>query len=167
MARVASKALIAAQRERRGAVRRRLCLEAEAVLSADLTAPVIVHELSRTGFLMEAAGRIAIGDPLQLQMADLAPIAAQVIWNCGSHYGCEFQRPLPKAVLSTALLKARPATQVELLPRGLRLSPLPLGHQDQATTFVAPTAPRLRLIMVYSALLWTLIAALIAVGISL
>jgi hypothetical protein len=162
MATVRSKASNAPQVERRGAVRRRLCLEAHAALSADLVMPAVIHELSRSGFLMEVSEQIAIGDSVELRMADLPSAAARVIWSCGSHYGCEFQRPLSKASLSTALLKARPAAKGEALPRRLKLAVHPIGGAAGLTPAAQAAQPQLRMLVVSSVLLWAVIAALIA-----
>ncbi len=161
MAVVKSKALNTLQGERRRAVRRELCLEAEAVFSADRKAPVIIHELSQTGFLMEAAEQNTIGDRVYLQMADLAAAAARVIWSCGTHYGCEFQRPLSNAAVSTALLKARPAAIGETRPRGIRLSDTQF---DNETSSQSAAPPRLQLMIATSVLLWALVAALVVIG---
>lgn len=158
MAQVKKKADNPERAERRLSPRHRLCLDAEAQTSRGWTAPVVLHELSQSGFLMETAARLGVGDALQLRLPQEGGVAARVVWSCGQHFGCEFQRGLSTVALSAALLKARPARDGEGLPRRLHLGAVDLEAE------VAPEAAdalggHLPLILGFSALLWTALAA--------
>lgn len=158
MAQVRRKAGDPERAERRRSPRHRLCLDAEAEFARGSTAPVIVHELSQTGFLLETAAPLGVGDALQLCLPQEEGIAARVVWSCGQHYGCEFQRRLSTAALSAALLKARPAREGEGIPRRLRLE----GARSEANVVSEATNAlngQLPLIFGLSVLLWTVLAA--------
>lgn len=157
MAHVATELGAAAPAERRRSPRRRLCLDANVKTPAGSTVTVVVHELSRSGFLMETAGPFSVGEPLQLRLPERGGVPAQVVWTCGRHFGCEFQRPLSSAAVSTALLKARPARERERLPRRIRLE----SHAENEVSPTTPSLPRrqLPLILGLSVLLWAVIAA--------
>lgn len=95
------------QAERRRSRRHPLCLDAEAVI-ADKILPVQLHELSRTGFLMECRGALAAGEQFEIRLAGSGAYLARAIWTCGPLIGCEFQHSLSPSACSAALLKARP-----------------------------------------------------------
>lgn len=95
------------QAERRRSRRHHLCLDAEAVV-ADKILPVQLHELSRSGFMMECKGPLAAGEQFEIRLAGSGAYRARAIWTCGSLLGCEFQQILSPSACSAALLKARP-----------------------------------------------------------
>lgn len=95
--------------ERRRYRRYELSLTAVAVLSDKLEVPIQLHELSRTGFLMDCDGPLGVGEPLAIRLDGIGEFAARTIWACGSLIGCEFQSKLASGACSEALLKARPA----------------------------------------------------------
>lgn len=147
----------AARRERRASSRRRLCLEAEAEISAGSITPVVIHELSRSGFLMVTAGSAKIGERVHLRLVDAEAVWARVVWSCGDHFGCEFQRPLSSAIVSAALLKARPAQATEALPPRLHFDPPGVLEEHAGSR----EGSELRPIVAFCALLWTLVGALV------
>lgn len=157
---VAANTRHAARRERRGALRRRFCLDAEAQIHAGAMTPVVLHELSRSGFLMETSESLRIGDRLQIRLPERGPVFARVVWSCGRHLGCEFQRPLSSGAVSAALLKARPIARSESPPLCIRL-----GQQNTMVKIPANPASGLltqfRFVLAFSVLLWAAAAALI------
>ena len=158
MAQVKKKVESPARAERRRSPRHRLCLDAEVEGSGELAAPVVVHELSQTGFLIEATVPLSVGQPLQLRLPQEQPVAARVVWSCGRHFGCELQRPLTSAAVSAALLKARPSLKNEGLPRRLRLESADEDREKQPSAGEA-RGGQLRLALGLSVFLWSALAA--------
>lgn len=135
--------------EQRGADRRVLRLEARVATPAG-EGGIEVHNLSRTGMLVEAAGGVPVGTTIEVELPDGARHRAEVVWSDEGLFGCRFAKPLSQAALSAALLRAapqpaegepRPLTQDqafaklrehwqfedELAPVSARPLPLPLG----------------------------------------
>ncbi|WP_310467420.1 hypothetical protein [Sphingomonas sp.] len=156
---IAARTSKSALRERRASPRRRLCLEVQAEISPGCWTDVIIHNLSRSGFVMEAAGSPAIGTRIHLRLLN-DPVAARLIWNCRAHSGCEFERPLSSPALSATLLKSRPATAAEGLPPRLHFDP-----QGEAAAVASAARPArmsgVGVAIAASALLWAGAAALI------
>lgn len=100
------------QAERRRSQRHILCLDAEAAVGDKLLS-VQLHELSRSGFLMECQDPFAVGEQFEIELAGSGSHRARTIWSCGSLVGCEFQTGLTASVCSAALLKANPKKQAE------------------------------------------------------
>lgn len=151
--------------ERRRSPRHRLCLDAEVQTPAGRAEPVVVHELSRFGCLMESCAPVPVGELLQLRLPPSGSVEARVIWCCGSHMGCAFQRELSSAALSAALLKARPAREGEELPRRLRVQASNCG-QRASTNETSSRRRQLPLIFGISVLLWSALAAALLFSIS-
>ncbi|WP_294392175.1 PilZ domain-containing protein [uncultured Sphingomonas sp.] len=61
--------------------------------------PVIVHNISSHGLLVEAQGLLPADHPILFDIPGLGSRLAQVAWNSGSLYGCEFQQPLSEAAV--------------------------------------------------------------------
>lgn len=119
MAVIATISQSTAPRERRRSRRHRLCLDVE-ISAGEQASPATILELSQSGFLMETAAPIAVGQLLQLCLLETDEVSARVVWSCGRHFGCEFPRSLAVAPISAAMLKARPANATEEPPRGIR-----------------------------------------------
>lgn len=160
MATVATKLRKAAPRERRAVPRRPLCLEARAKFPDGSIADVAVHDLSRFGCVMESSEIASIGAALELRLTDAEAVAARVVWNSGHHFGCEFQRPLSSAIVSAALLKARPAIAAEMLPKRILYAP-PEATGDTSAAPALPTGAELHVFLVFSVLLWAVLGALV------
>ena len=91
--------------EQRQAARRPLRLEVESC-NAAAAASATVRNLSETGLLIEAGEGFAVGDTVTLRLPIAGSIEAAVIWAREPYYGCEFARPVSRAVVSAALLRA-------------------------------------------------------------
>lgn len=165
MAPVKKQALNQGRAERRGSPRHRLCLDAEIYTPAGRSEPVVVHELSRFGCLVETAAPVSVGERLQLCLPPSGSVDARVIWCCGSHMGCAFQRALSNAALSAALLKARPVREGEELPRRLRVQASDCNGKESA---IETSARRRQLSLIFgvSVLLWSALAAALLFSIS-
>jgi hypothetical protein len=87
----------------RATVRRTIRLQANARLSRDAV-EVEIRNLSDSGLLIETAAHLVIGETLYLDLPEAEMIEANVIWNRGRFFGCEFKAALSKSAMSAALL---------------------------------------------------------------
>lgn len=89
----------------RGDPRIRLSLDTVGVAAnGDVTA-VLIHDMSRTGLLIETGSPLALGQPIRVALPEAGEVAATVVWNSGHLFGCRFDAALPDASLSAARLK--------------------------------------------------------------
>lgn len=89
----------------RSAVRRTLYLEVEASATGHLTRARI-HNLSETGVLIEATPGLVVGDTVEVSLPHTDGVSATVIWADGPYLGCEFDRPVSRAVVSASVLRS-------------------------------------------------------------
>jgi hypothetical protein len=89
--------------DRRRSVRRALKLGAAAGEGSE---PVTVHDLSLTGALIETSVPMLVGASFEVELPQVGPVEASVMWNSGEYYGCQFALPISPAALSAALLQA-------------------------------------------------------------
>lgn len=94
--------------DKRASDRRVLRLEAW-VASAEGEAGIQVHNLSRSGLLIEGATGVATGSELEIELPGGTRHRAEVVWADDTLFGCRFKRALTKAQLSAALLRSAPA----------------------------------------------------------
>ena len=111
--------------EQRRTPRRTLRLDVEGGATAT------VRNLSETGLLIESPEALEVGDRVSLDLPAAGLAEARVIWARGQFYGCEFVRPVSRASVSAALLRA----PIEEPPVVL------LGPVDTAWQYSAETAP--------------------------
>lgn len=92
--------------EARGAARRELRLEVDAA-SASGASRAIIHNLSERGLLVETAAEgFAVDKTVELVLPGSGHVQARVVWSRGEFFGCEFEAPVAKAVVSAALLRS-------------------------------------------------------------
>ena len=91
--------------EQRGTERRTMRLTVEST-NARAAASATVRNLSETGLLIEADEAFAVGDTVTLRLPLSDAVEATVIWARAPFYGCEFARPVSRAVVSAALLRS-------------------------------------------------------------
>ena len=96
---------------RRYTPRRRLNLGAAGSTDSASDVDVVVHDLSVTGLLIEAAIDLQIGDQFTVDIPGPGAVEAAVVWKSGQYFGCEFVRPIPKTALSAAALRSTPAAR--------------------------------------------------------
>jgi hypothetical protein len=134
---------------RRGSARLKLSLDTSLTGSGE---QVVIHDLSSDGILVETSAKLRKGAKLEFDLPQVGATLAKVVWNSGDYYGCQFDKPIPKAALSAALLRN---------PFEPSIAPLVEQISDrEATEFVddrAPFAVRMRVILGSSVLLWALI----------
>ena len=89
--------------DRRRAPRRALRLGVEGAGE-----PVTILDLSLTGALIETSVPMLVGAAFEVELPEAGRIEAEVVWNSGEYYGCQFTLPITPAVLSAALLQGEP-----------------------------------------------------------
>ncbi len=95
----------------RATSRRSLKLAIRSQLPAAGELQVVIHNISRTGLLIEAAeASLAVGDELVLEVPEAGPVASTVVWESGRFFGCKFRNAISQAAVSSALLRAEPRT---------------------------------------------------------
>ena len=85
--------------------RRVLRLEAR-VASPAGAGGVEVHNLSRTGMLLECTAGAAAGSAIEVELPGGSLHCAEVVWTDEGLFGCRFDKPLTRAQLSAALLRS-------------------------------------------------------------
>jgi hypothetical protein len=69
---------------------------------------VTVHDLSLTGALLETSILMLVGGVFELELPHAGKIEAEIVWNSGEFYGCQFSLPITPSALSAALLQSQP-----------------------------------------------------------
>ena len=67
---------------------------------------VMIHDLSLTGALLETSVPMLVGAEFEVELPHAGNVKAEVVWNSGEYYGCQFALPITPAALSAALLQA-------------------------------------------------------------
>lgn len=88
------------------ATRRKLQLEVRGAHATRSDIPVIVHNISETGMLIECAAELAVDDRLDLDLPHAGVVNARLIWASGQFYGCQFDVPISSGALSAAQLQS-------------------------------------------------------------
>jgi hypothetical protein len=70
--------------------------------------PVIVHDLSLTGALIETREPMLVGAIFEVELPQAGKVEATVVWNSGEFYGCQFELPISPAAISAARLQSQP-----------------------------------------------------------
>ena len=135
---------------RRGSSRLKLSLDSSLAGSG---VDVVIHDLSADGMLVETSASLRRGARLEVELPEAGATVAKVVWNSGDYFGCQFDKPIPKAALSAALLRN---------PFEPAAAPLSVEQSaDEATAdFVddrAPFSVRMRVILGSAVVLWALI----------
>lgn len=69
---------------------------------------VTVHDLSLTGALIETSVPMLVGAIFEVELPVAGKVEADIVWNSGEYYGCQFNLPIAPSALSAALLQAEP-----------------------------------------------------------
>lgn len=149
------------QNDSRYALRQPLLLKLPAHLNGqrvDLSA----RNISQTGFLAGTQAPVQLGDRLVLDMPELGPREAQVVWKSGAYLGCNFLEPLPRSAVSAAMLASAilPATNDDSSPLAeaqapVRAIPAPVVLDDRL-----PPRTRLFILLACATLPWMGIAGI-------
>jgi hypothetical protein len=152
-------------RDDRSSQRRKLNLEVQGTTRQGAAANVLIHNLSTTGLLIETSADLAVGDAFEVEIPHAGPTSAQIIWNSGSLFGCEFAAPVPNAAISAALLQTPPPQSI---PVPWAQTHLPKAREDRADDGETLSLPQLKLrtraliIVGFCLVAWTLIISAIA-----
>ncbi|WP_395393817.1 helix-turn-helix domain-containing protein [Novosphingobium sp. BL-8A] len=100
--------------DRMRAPRRKLMLETQGSSAAGTEMPVLVHNFSETGLLLESTATLSIDETIELDLPEAGATPARVIWASGNLYGCAFDRVLPRSALSAAQLRSAVQPGIEV-----------------------------------------------------
>jgi len=98
---------------RSGDPRRKISLKASGTLSSGAATDVIVHNISATGMLIECRHTLAISESLEIDLPGAEETRAKVVWMSGRLHGCQFIKPVSKAVLSGAQLRSAAVQEMD------------------------------------------------------
>ena len=90
--------------DRRRMRRRTLRLDV-AARTATTESAVVIHDLSRTGLLIETDADFEVGETFVLILPEIGAAPARIVRADGKRFGCEFLSPVPASAVSAALLK--------------------------------------------------------------
>lgn len=94
--------------ENRRHPRHALRLETSGLLPGDVEANVSVHNISAAGLLIETGVPLAIGDVLAIDLPEIGPVGAEIVWQSEQLFGCAFEQALGEAALAAAQLRGVP-----------------------------------------------------------
>ena len=103
--------------ELRSSLRRDLRLIVASEGAADEDMPIAVLNISTTGMLVETSLALGEGDRLAIDLPERGMCRAEIVWRSEGLYGCRFVEPVPQSIVSAALLKGGPTSELELLGR--------------------------------------------------
>ena len=113
---------------------------------------VVIHDLSVTGVLLQTSAKLEPFDDLEIDLPEVGPTNAFVVWSSGEYFGCEFARPIPRAAISAALLRS-PIAPAPPAPAEAEV----LELEDEAQPDKLSLPIRMRVIVGVSIALWTAI----------
>jgi hypothetical protein len=99
--------------EQRISDRRVLRLEAR-VATPSGEGGIEVHNLSRTGMLVECGTSVPVGSTIEVELPGGTSHRASVVWADEHLFGCRFDEVLTQGELSAALLRSAPKTQEQI-----------------------------------------------------
>lgn len=92
--------------DRRSSGRRMLNLRVPGSTTSGSGVPVLIHDMSVSGLLIQTEASMDVGTMLDIQLPEVGPQSATVVWNRDQFFGCEFHEPLSQAGLSATFLKS-------------------------------------------------------------
>ncbi len=156
------KALIESSFDQRGRGRRKLRLEINAQGSGIPSTVAVVHDISETGLLIEVGMDLAVGDVIDVELAQTNVKPAEVMWMSGDLAGCKFFEHLTSGSISAALLQGSfplPAPNIQFAHSGATLSGtthlLAESRPDQLS-FIA----KISIISSLALMFWAIVAAM-------
>jgi len=91
-------------RERR---RHTLILDVEGRENGTASGAALVHDISDTGLLIETTCALAVGEVIEVTLAPMGVMEAEIMWDGGQIYGCKFTQENPQAAISAELVEGR------------------------------------------------------------
>ena len=111
--------------------RHRITLKASGTFAGGGPANVTVHNVSRTGMLLECDSSLPVDEILMIDLPGAEATQAKVVWTSDRLHGCEFLEPVSKAVLSAAQLRSAVGSDLKALEHGDADSGEPFGIRLQ------------------------------------
>ncbi|WP_324698380.1 helix-turn-helix domain-containing protein [Novosphingobium aerophilum] len=111
------------------AQRRRLLLETQGALASGVEMPVVIHNFSESGMLMESRIDLEIGETIDVELPQAGITRARVVWASGKLYGCAFDAPISSSVLSAAQLRSA-VQEVDLGASPMTSAPAAIGGES-------------------------------------
>lgn len=112
-----------AQHDRRRQPRRALRLQTSGLMPDEAEANVTVHNISAAGLLLETEVALGKGDVLAIDLPDIGPVGAEIVWQSGNLFGCAFEQALGEAVLAAAQLRGGAGVAIGAAPGTARVEP--------------------------------------------
>jgi len=88
------------------AKRRKLMLEVRGAHASGSDVPVVIHNISETGMLIECEAALSIRDRVDIDLPHAGVVPATLVWVSGRMFGCQFDAPISPAALSAAQLRS-------------------------------------------------------------
>ena len=117
--------------------RRRLQLEVGGSLASGDAAAVLIHNISATGLLLETATGLSDGERIDIELPDLGPTAATIVWTSDTFYGGRFDAPLSVALLSALELRSSAVPPRQEQPGETLAARLTQLRKDKGLTLAA------------------------------
>ncbi|ABC64331.1 helix-turn-helix domain-containing protein [Erythrobacter litoralis] len=100
--------------------RRFVRLLTEGIRTGGETASLRLHNISVGGLMIESPVDFEVGEELAIDLPDVGPTDAKIVWRSETLYGARFVEPLPQKALSAAKLKSAIAQpDAAILPPGI------------------------------------------------
>jgi hypothetical protein len=158
-----SQAFILPAEDDRASDRYRLLLEIRSDDQSRAT-PVVIHDISRTGLLLQIDEQMGADTELALDLPGIGVASAKIAWSSGNFYGAQFVVPLGPTALANLYSQSKvvwPAFQPAPGPSRRRVETS--GAASQAHTTDAsegrasgslPVAVRIQILVIVSLALW-------------
>jgi len=72
-----------------------------------LKAAALVHDISDTGLLIETTCALAVGEVIEVTLAPMGVMEAEIMWDGGQIYGCKYTQENPQAAVSAEPVEGR------------------------------------------------------------
>ncbi|MEP3421254.1 MAG: helix-turn-helix transcriptional regulator [Erythrobacter sp.] len=125
--------------------RRALRLETSGVLPGGIEANVVIHNVSAVGLLIETDLALNVGEVLAVDMPDIGPVGAEIVWESGHLFGCAFQQSLGESALAAAQLRGGPVVHDKGAPTNIVDHRATIAHRPIVSDPFGVRLNRLRL----------------------
>jgi len=99
-------------------------LEVRGAHASGSDVPVVIHNISETGLLIECEAALSIRDRIDIDLPQAGVVPATLVWVSDRMFGCQFDAPISSAALSAAQLRS--AIDVE------EASATSLDHEEES-----------------------------------
>lgn len=110
-------------------------LEVRGAHGAASDVPVMIHNISLTGLLIECETALAINDRIDIDLPHAGVVSATLVWVSDRMFGCQFDKQLSPAALSAAQLQS--AIEVEAPAAYLPDHEIAVADGPNASNFAA------------------------------